>query len=47
MWLLAFDRRVRQPIEREVVEHVVSRKIACRVSIDGAPEHGRGYRRRG
>ena len=40
------NRRVRQPIEREVVEHVVAREVACGMSIDRAPEHGRGDRRR-
>ena len=38
--------RVRQPVEREVVEDVVAGKVACRVSIDRAPEYGRGDRRR-
>ena len=35
------NRRVRQPIKRDVVEHVVSRKVACGMCIDRAPEHGR------
>jgi hypothetical protein len=38
--------RVRQPIERDVVEHVISCKRACGVSIYRAPEHGRGDCRR-
>jgi hypothetical protein len=40
------NRRVRQPVERDVVEDVVPCKVACGVSIDAAPEHGRGDRRR-
>jgi hypothetical protein len=39
------NRGVRQPVERDVVENVVSCKVACRVSIDRAPEYGRGDRR--
>ena len=37
---------IRQPVERDVVEHVVPRKVTCGVSIDRAPEDGRGDRRR-
>ena len=38
--------RVGQPVERDVVEHVVACEIACGVSIDRTPEHRRGHRRR-
>jgi hypothetical protein len=38
------NRRVRQPVERDVVEHVVSGEVPCGMSIDGAPEYGRGDR---
>src|SRR5580693_3661983 len=34
------NRRIRQPIERKVVEHIVSRQVACGVSMDGTSEHG-------
>ena len=40
------NRRVRQPVECEVVEYIVSCQVTCGVSIDRAPEHGRGHRRR-
>src|ERR1700746_2482690 len=40
------NRRVRQPIESDVVEHVISCKRSCGVSILRAPEHGRGDCRR-
>jgi hypothetical protein len=33
------NTRVRQPVERDVVEHVVACKIACGVPIDRAPEY--------
>src|SRR5271156_2101906 len=36
------NRRVRQPVECEIVEHVVSRQVTCGVSINRAPEHCRG-----
>ena len=41
------NRRIRQPVEREVVEDVVAREVARRMSIDCTPERGRGDRRRG
>src|SRR3984957_5749643 len=40
------DRRVRQPVERDVVEDVVPRQVARRMPVDRASEHGRGHRRR-
>jgi hypothetical protein len=32
------NRRIRQPVQRKVVEHVVSCQVARGVSLDGAPE---------
>jgi hypothetical protein len=40
------NRRVGQPVERDVVEHVVARKSTSRMSVDRMPGHRRGYRRR-
>src|SRR5271170_2628136 len=40
------NRRVRQPVECEVVEYIVSCQVTCGVSINRAPEHCRGDRRR-
>jgi hypothetical protein len=39
------NRGVRQPVERDVVENVVSCKVACGVLVDRTPEYGRGDRR--
>jgi len=39
------NRRVRQPVECEVVEYIVSCQVTCGVHTDGAPEHRRGDRR--
>src|SRR5271155_5004988 len=41
------NRRVRQPVECEVVEYIVSCQVTSRVSIDRAPEYGRSDRCRG
>jgi len=32
------NRRVRQPVEGEVVEYIISCQVTCGVSIDRAPE---------
>src|SRR5271154_5964849 len=41
------NRRVRQPVECEVVEYIVSCQVACGVSINCAPEYCRSNRCRG
>src|SRR5271170_5728480 len=41
------DRRIRQPVQRDVVQDIVSSESACGMSVGGVAEHGRGNRRRG
>jgi hypothetical protein len=41
------NRRVRQPVECEVVEYIVSCQVTCGVSINRAPEYCRSDRCRG